>query len=130
MFLSFDKDEINKRIDKRTEEMIKAGWIEETKALVKTKWEKFLKKKGLIGYPEIFEWIQEGEKKEKLPDLIKKIQQETRHYAKRQRIFWKSLKPLLEKNNSKAKFLCKIIEVDNSGQKAFLSVKEQLNQHL
>ena len=129
VFLSLDKAEINKRIDLRTEEMIKAGWFEETKALIKTKWEDFLKRKGLIGYPEILKWIEDGEKKEKLPDLIKGIQQKTRLYAKRQRIFWKSLKPLLEENNLKAKFLCKIIEVDNSGQTACLAIKEQLNKH-
>ena len=66
------------------------GWIEEAEALVGTEWEEFLKTKNLIGYPEIFDWIKTGKKRDELPTLIEKIQTQTIQYAKRQKTFWKS----------------------------------------
>ena len=66
------------------------GWIEEVEDLKNSEWESFLKRKKLIGYPEIFDWLESSnKKKQKISDLITLIQQKTRNYAKRQITFWK-----------------------------------------
>jgi len=97
IFIDLDRKALYDRINKRTEEMIyHEGWVDEVRKLKGTDWEKFLKEKKLIGYPEIFAWIDEGEKKEELNALIGLIQQKTRNYAKRQITFWKKFRNLLE----------------------------------
>jgi tRNA dimethylallyltransferase len=100
-------------INARTACMIQKGWIEETKRFVGTPWQDFLKTKGLIGYDIILEWIEHGEKKDILPEVIIRIQQETRQYAKRQVTFWKSLKNQLEH----------VVEIDNPEDISFLDSK-------
>lgn len=87
---------ITSRIDLRTAVMLNEGWIDETKLLVGTSWEPFLLRKQLIGYPEIFNWINNGEKKSELASLTETIQIQTRQYAKRQKTFWHGFSKLLE----------------------------------
>lgn len=82
---------LNERINSRTQQMIDAGWIDEARALVGTDWEAFVRRKGMIGYAEIFDWIVQGEKQEGLKELIALIQMRTRQYAGRQKVFWKKL---------------------------------------
>ncbi len=98
-----EKHILDKRIMQRTVQMLDAGWIDETKKLINTPWQAFVIKKGLIGYKEIFEWIQEGEDKNKIDSLIQKIQQNTLRYAKRQRTFLRSFVPMLKQNFLKNK---------------------------
>lgn len=90
--LTRDREQLYQRIDERTKAMIKEGWIEEVKPLVGTAWEVFLRKKNLIGYPELFDYL---EGKRDLNETIALIQQETRNYAKRQLIFWRRLEKQL-----------------------------------
>jgi tRNA dimethylallyltransferase len=80
----------------RIREMINLGWLEEARQLIGTEWEPFLRKKNLIGYPEIIEWLNNGSKKEELEELIKTIYFQTRQYAKRQKLFWKSFSAQLQ----------------------------------
>jgi tRNA A37 N6-isopentenylltransferase MiaA len=103
---------LNERINTRTKDMIqKEGWIDETKKFVGTPWEEFFKIKGFIGYDIILDWIKKGQKKDLLPEVITRIQQETRQYAKRQVTFWKSFKKQLEH----------VVEIDNSEDVSFLN---------
>lgn len=100
LFVNLDREELYNRINLRTEQMISGhetagGWIEEAKSLKNGPWEQFLKRKKLIGYPEIFEWL-ESEKRDEIPELIRLIQQKTRNYAKRQITFWKKFRTLIE----------------------------------
>jgi tRNA dimethylallyltransferase len=88
IFINRDRKELFERINARTGVMIKNGWIEETRGL-SDEWKKFLKQKKLIGYPEIIEWIEAGEKKESMDNMVDRIKQKTRQYAKRQVTFWK-----------------------------------------
>jgi len=90
--LTRDRQQLYERINKRTELMIKEGWIDEVKPLVGTEWEQFLRKKNLIGYPELFDYL---EGTQPLDQIINLIQQDTRNYAKRQLTFWRRLEKQL-----------------------------------
>ncbi len=87
-----DRADLYNRIDKRTEEMIDAGWIDEVKAMLSTPWEQFLRTKKFIGYSEILDYL---EGKRNLSETIALIQQETRNYAKRQLTFWRMMEKQL-----------------------------------
>lgn len=69
-------DRINKRVDK----MIEEGLIEEVKGIVK-KYNQFPTAMQGLGYKEVKEYLENKINKE---EMIDKIKQETRHYAKRQ----------------------------------------------
>jgi tRNA dimethylallyltransferase len=90
--LTRDRADLYNRIDKRTEEMIDTGWIDEVRALLGTPWEQFVRTKKLIGYSEILDYL---EGKRNLPETIERIKQETRNYAKRQLIFWRMMEKQL-----------------------------------
>jgi tRNA dimethylallyltransferase len=89
VYIQPNPEELKKRIKQRTIKMINDGWIQEVEQIMETNWEPFLMSKGIIGYPEILNWIKTGKNKNQLPELIEKIQTQTLQYAKRQRIFWK-----------------------------------------
>lgn len=105
---------LNQRIKQRTEQMIKTGgWIEEAKSLLGTEWESFVVKKGLIGYSEIFAWLQAGGKQNSLNDLVEAIQIKTIQYAKRQKTFWRSFKNELSNVDTEQRsFDIKIVEIE------------------
>lgn len=93
IYLDREKEELALRVKLRVIEMLKMGWIEEVESLSKD-WRPFLFKKGLIGYREIYDLI---DKNLNLDFTIDKIGKRSLDYVKRQRIFWRGLKPLLEK---------------------------------
>lgn len=100
-FVCPPKKLLDEKIKVRTQQMMsEGGWIAEARSLRGTAWEPFLLKKGLIGYPEIFAWLADGEQKETLPALIQKIQISTMQYAKRQITFWNSFRKQVEKEAS------------------------------
>lgn len=72
------------RINARVIYMLQSGWIEEVCAL-SSLWQDFLLKKKLIGYDDIVQYIRT--KPFSYNELIAKIQQKTRNYAKRQMTF-------------------------------------------
>lgn len=99
------RDMLKDAISQRTISMImNEGWIEEVRSITNSSWESFLQKKGLIGYAEIFAWLKTGENHQQLPDLIKRIQEQTWQYAKRQLTFLKKFIILLEKNYEESLF--------------------------
>jgi tRNA dimethylallyltransferase len=83
-----DREDLYVRINQRTKNMLEEGWIEEVAALVDTPWEDFLRKKRLIGYIEVFDYVRGTLT---YPDLVRSIQEQTRHYAKRQNCFWRMM---------------------------------------
>lgn len=56
-----------------------------------------MRRKRLIGYPIIFDWLV-AKDQSKLKEVIEDIQQKTRAYAKRQIVFGKRLKKQLDCN--------------------------------
>jgi tRNA dimethylallyltransferase len=123
IFVCPNRETLRKRIEFRTIQMIKnEGWIEEVRPLVGTEWEDFFKRKGLIGYTELVEWIKCGENINALPLTIKRIQELTCQYAKRQITFWNSFaRQLSNFSNS-----IQIINVDSSDEKQERALVEQL----
>lgn len=94
IFIDLPRELLFDRINRRTKQMLLRGWLEEVEKLKGTEWEPFLKRKKLIGYPEIFDWIDKS-KPAGIEELVELIQQKTRQYAKRQITFWKKFHNLL-----------------------------------
>lgn len=91
--IDLPRNELYERINQRVLEMMQLGWIEEAKHLYPFR---DLQALQTVGYKELFEFI---EGKLSLEEAIEKIQQSTRHYAKRQLTWfrhqgeWKWLPP-------------------------------------
>ena len=133
LFIEPDKETLVTRINERTSKMINSGWVEETENLIATTiivatgWKPFLKKKKLIGYPEIIQWIEKGKQPGLFDDLIKTIQTKTKQYAKRQLTFWKSFKKILEKFDE---ISINVSILKNLDKKTLLSVKQEIKNDL
>ncbi len=85
-----DRTDLHERINNRTRQMLKAGWLDECNTLLGTPWENFLYRKKLIGYPHIMTYLKTGQ--DDIGTVVEVIQQKTRAYAKRQETFWRKLK--------------------------------------
>ena len=79
------------RINKRVDMMIEQGLIEEVKSLLE-KYNKFPTAMQGLGYKEVVEYLEGKTSKE---EMIEKIKQETRHYAKRQLTWFRKNKQTL-----------------------------------
>lgn len=92
-----NKEELEKRIDKRTEKMIEMGLVNEVKNLLK-KYSPDLPAMNSIGYQEIIQYLKEEIDLNKVKELIKK---HTQQYAKRQMTWFKRDKRINWINNYK-----------------------------
>jgi tRNA dimethylallyltransferase len=81
IFLNLPRQELYDRINRRTDEMMKAGLLDEVKDLAAHKNFNALK---TVGYSELYDYL---ENKCDLNTAVEKIKQHTRNYAKRQ-ITW------------------------------------------
>lgn len=97
IFVERDRQELKERINQRVKQMLQFGWIEESEKLLNTPWQQFIEKKNLIGYPEIFDYISNGYKKEYFSQMVDEISAQTRQYAKRQFTFWRKLEREIKK---------------------------------
>lgn len=95
--LNRDRQELYERINQRVSVMIKQGWIPEVKRLLGTDWEDFLIRKKIIGYDDIITYLHQEPSAQNLNQLIDKIAQKTRNYAKRQVTFGTYLRSNLQK---------------------------------
>jgi tRNA dimethylallyltransferase len=93
IYLSRETSELNNRIHQRTEIMFNEGFISEVRNLLGTPWETFMLQKKLIGYNEVICYLknQPIEGGNVLQALKHEMIKRTRHYAKRQRTFWRYL---------------------------------------
>lgn len=81
--VNMDREKLYNRINKRVNLMIENGLIEEVKRIY-NKYNEFPTAMQGLGYKEVVEYLQHEISKE---EMIEKIKQESRHYAKRQ-ITW------------------------------------------
>lgn len=86
--LNMERQLLYDRINKRVDIMINQGLIEEVKKIIK-KYKEFPTALQGIGYKEVVEYLEEKITKE---EMIEKIKQESRRYAKRQLTWFKSYK--------------------------------------
>ena len=84
--LNMDREKLYDRINKRVDIMIEDGLIDEVKQLLK-KYKEFPTAMQGLGYKEVIEYL---ENKLTKVEMIEKIKQETRRYAKRQITWFKS----------------------------------------
>lgn len=85
--ISWEREELYKRINERVDIMIKQGLIEEVENLLK-KYNKFPTAMQGLGYKEVVEYLDKKITKE---EMIEKIKMETRRYAKRQITWFKKI---------------------------------------
>jgi tRNA dimethylallyltransferase len=75
------RDELYHRINKRVDEMLAKGWVEEVEGLLSVGYDEASKPFSGIGYREIILYIKGLISHE---DMVEEIKKNTRHYAKRQ----------------------------------------------
>ncbi len=78
--INMDRDILYNRINQRVDSMIEKGLIEEVEAIYK-KYNEFPTAMQALGYKEVVEYLEQKISKE---EMIEKIKQESRRYAKRQ----------------------------------------------
>lgn len=81
----WERNLLYERINQRTQNMIKAGWVEEVEKLLKY-YPKYSKPFNSIGYREIIQYLSG---KLEFHQMVQIIQQRTRRYAKRQMTWFK-----------------------------------------
>ena len=81
IYIDYPREELIQRINKRTEQMIEMGAINEVKRFIKLKVRKDRSVNKAIGIYEIKEYLK---KRKDMSDVIEKISIKTRQYAKRQ----------------------------------------------
>ncbi len=124
VFVAPDRAILNDRIKQRVEIMMQQGWVEETEKMVDTPWESFLQKKGLIGYPELINWIKQGKPIHNFDHVITTIQNETVAYAKRQVTFWKSFAKQLEDAGACSPQACQLHVIPEVTEQQSVILKE------
>ena len=98
LFLNPNREELYASINKRIDQMIEKGLVNEVKELL-NKYELSLTAKAAIGYKEVIDYLNNKYSLEECIELIKK---RTRNYAKRQVTFFKHQLPCLEFNNKES----------------------------
>lgn len=81
--LSRPREELYERIDRRVDQMVAEGLLEEAERLYGAR---HLPGMQTIGYPELFAWM---EGRCSLEEALQQIKTATRHYAKRQLSWWR-----------------------------------------
>jgi tRNA dimethylallyltransferase len=107
--LDWERKELYKRIEKRVNQMIELGLVDEVKAILEAGFDRNLNALNTVGYKEIFDYLENKITFERAIELIKR---NTRRYAKRQltwfrkddRIHWLKIN-----NETKIEDLVKII---------------------
>ena len=100
IYIDYPREELIQRINKRTEQMIEIGVINEIKRFLKLKVRKDKSVNKAIGIQEIKEYL---EKRKDISNVIEKISIKTRQYAKRQSTWARG--NMSEWNNIKSKGL-------------------------
>ena len=88
--LDWPRDELYTRINRRVDQMIEQGLVEEVQSLLQ-KFPEAPTAMQALGYKEIREYLQGNMTKE---ESIEKIKQETRRYAKRQLTWFRKINPI------------------------------------
>lgn len=95
--INWEREILYKRIEKRVDKMIELGLIEEVEKIIQ-KYKKFPTAMQGLGYKEVVEYLEGRTTKE---EMIEKIKQETRRYAKRQITWFKKNKQTIWLDGSK-----------------------------
>ncbi len=86
--INFKREELYDRINKRVDKMFEGGLVEEVQGLLSRGIDEKYQCMQAIGYKEVLACLKNGNLHSTMSDIIK---QNTRHYAKRQIVFFKKL---------------------------------------
>ena len=89
--INMDRDKLYDRINRRVDLMIEKGLVDEVKNLL-AKYSEFPTAMQGLGYKEVVEYLEE---KISYEEMIEKIKQESRHYAKRQLTWFRKNKEII-----------------------------------
>lgn len=89
--ITMDRDKLYDRINRRVDLMIEKGLVVEVKNLL-AKYSEFPTAMQGLGYKEVIEYLEE---KISYEEMIEKIKQESRHYAKRQLTWFRKNKEII-----------------------------------
>lgn len=106
IILNRDRKELYDRINKRVDKMIEEGLIDEVEDLKKKGYTKELNSMKTIGYQEVIEYM---EGKVDYESMIEKIKKNTRHFARRQLIWFRRYKDAIILNLSEKEDIAKTI---------------------
>lgn len=99
IYLQRDRDQLYKMIDNRVDQMIESGWIHEVAGLIEDQdWRIWMQKKKIIGYDLLAEYLLGNHSDHSFEQIVAKIAQKTRNYAKRQTTFLDKLIQIIERN--------------------------------
>jgi len=84
--LNWERKTLYENIDKRVDEMIENGFVDEVKNVLSKGYDKNLNSLNTVGYKEIIQYL---EKEISLERAIELVKRNTRHYAKRQMTWFK-----------------------------------------
>ncbi|MDE7163014.1 MAG: tRNA (adenosine(37)-N6)-dimethylallyltransferase MiaA [Clostridia bacterium] len=90
--IDYQREALYKRIECRVDVMFNSGLINEVKKLLSVGIDENCQSMQAIGYKEVVVGIKNGDNDSTMRDIIKR---NTRHYAKRQRTFFKKLKGII-----------------------------------
>jgi tRNA dimethylallyltransferase len=119
--LEWERKDLYHRIDRRVDEMIENGLIEEVRGLIAQGYSRGANALNTVGYKEIFDFLDGKTTKE---EMIRLIKQNTRHFAKRQLTWFRADKrirwiPVHDETDWN--------EIAEHIQKEFLSVHKNLS---
>jgi tRNA dimethylallyltransferase len=103
--LELPREVLYQRIDKRVDQMMEEGLLDEVKNLYAVR---KLKNLQTVGYAELFDYI-DGHSS--LAEAVEKIKQNTRHYAKRQLTWFKKDKEMVWFNADETNLVDKILQL-------------------
>ncbi|KKR97081.1 MAG: tRNA dimethylallyltransferase [candidate division TM6 bacterium GW2011_GWE2_41_16] len=97
VFVEREKEDLWNRMSLRIDEMLASGWIDEVAGLSE-EWCDFVKKRNIIGYPQIIEYLSGALSLSQTKELIHIA---TRQYAKKQATFNRRFKRMLQERGIK-----------------------------
>ena len=89
--IDMEREKLYERINKRVDIMLEQGLVQEVRNLLK-KYSKFPTAMQGLGYKEVVEYLEE---KISYNEMVEKIKQESRHYAKRQLTWFRKNKNIV-----------------------------------
>lgn len=92
-FLYYPREKLYQRIEKRCDEMLRNGFLEEVKRLEKLGIRENISASQAIGYRQALEFLESQQTEDDFSQFVQKFKKATRHYAKRQ-FTWFRKEPL------------------------------------
>ena len=87
--IDWPREDIVRRIDRRTQALMERGWVSEVESLLRQGYTAADPGMQSHGYRELLTWVQNGKSEAELAGLQALIAANTRQYAKRQMTWWK-----------------------------------------